>query len=418
MWFLFNVRTKLKLLFLLLRMASILKTLNSWFWWENFWMPANCTWADFEDRDGIVFPKPYQLYATIPYAFVLLMVRFFIERYIAIPLAKALGIKNVPRVKPQPNPVLENYFRKCTKHPSQSEIQGLAKKCNWTIHLVERWFRRRRNLALPTVFRKFQEACWRFSFYLTSSIAGFIFLYDKPWFYDIWQVWVGYPFQSLLPSQYWYYMAEISFYWSLLFTLGTDTKRKDFMAHVVHHLAAIVLMACSWCSNYIRVGTLVIFVHDAADFWLESAKMFNYARWEKTCNVLFVIFSVMFFITRIILFPFWILRGTLYMPLYYSTMTVISYFTFGGLLLLLQGLHLYWGYFVLKILNKFLCIKVLRMPIPSWAKTDDKTDLKDDRSDDEEEEEEDSLTDNEECMKNGNKNGCGLSRRPVLSNNH
>ncbi|OXB68955.1 hypothetical protein ASZ78_003424 [Callipepla squamata] len=212
-------------------------------------MPINCTWADFVDRDGLVFPKPQQLYATIPYAFVLLIIRFFLERYIAIPLAKALGIKNVRRVKPQPNPVLESYFRECSRHPSQSEIQGLAKKCNCTVHLVEKWFRRRRNLEIPTVLRKFQEAFWRFSFYLSSSIAGFIVLYDKPWFYDIWQTWVGYPFQvncfcflinfyfilfylfifglqTLLPSQYWYYMAEISFYWSLLFTLGIDTKRK------------------------------------------------------------------------------------------------------------------------------------------------------------------------------------------------
>uniref|UniRef100_A0A674IJS3 Ceramide synthase 3 n=1 Tax=Terrapene triunguis TaxID=2587831 RepID=A0A674IJS3_9SAUR len=55
-------------------------TLNSWFWWETLWIPANCTWADLEDHDGIVFPKPYQLYATIPYAFVMLMVRFLIER--------------------------------------------------------------------------------------------------------------------------------------------------------------------------------------------------------------------------------------------------------------------------------------------------------------------------------------------------
>uniref|UniRef100_A0A8C3K920 Ceramide synthase 3 n=1 Tax=Calidris pygmaea TaxID=425635 RepID=A0A8C3K920_9CHAR len=190
-------------------MAHILKTLNSWFWWENIWMPINCTWEHFVDREGLVFPKPHQLYATIPYAFVLLIIRFFSERYIAIPLAKALGIKNVRRVKPQPNPVLESYFRECSKHPSQSEIQGLAKKCNCTVRLVEKWFRRRRNLEIPTVLRKFQEAFWRFSFYLASSIAGFIFLYD-----------------TLLPSQYWYYMAEISFYWSLLFTLGIDNKRK------------------------------------------------------------------------------------------------------------------------------------------------------------------------------------------------
>ncbi|KAF2973973.1 hypothetical protein EK904_001834, partial [Melospiza melodia maxima] len=307
-------------------MAYILKTLNSWFWWENIWMPINCTWADFVDREGLVFPKPHQLYATIPYAFVLLIIRFFSERYVAIPLAKALGIKNVRRVKPQPNPVLESYFRECSRQPSQSEIKGLAKKCNCTVHLVEKWFRRRRNLEIPTVLRKFQEAFWRFSFYLTSSIVGFIFLYDKPWFYDIWQTWVGYPFQ-------------------------------DFMAHVVHHLAAIGLMSGSWCGNYVRLGTLVMFVHDTADFWLEAAKMFNYARWEKTCNILFIIFSIAFFITRMILFPFWILRATLYLPTYYSTTPVIAYFLFNGMLLTLQGLHLYWGYLIFKILKRFVFLK-------------------------------------------------------------
>ncbi|XP_075620012.1 ceramide synthase 3 isoform X2 [Balearica regulorum gibbericeps] len=350
-------------------MAHILKTLNSWFWWENIWMPINCTWAHFVDRDGLVFPKPHQLYATIPYAFVLLIIRFFSERYVAIPLAKALGIKNVRRVKPQPNPVLESYFRECSKHPSQSEIQGLAKKCNCTVRLVEKWFRRRRNLEIPTVLRKFQEAFWRFSFYLTSSIAGFIFLYDKPWFYDIWQTWVGYPFQ-------------------------------DFLAHVVHHLAAIGLMSGSWCGNYVRLGTLVMFVHDTADFWLEAAKMFNYARWEKTCNMLFIIFSIAFFITRIILFPFWILRATLYQPTYYSTTPVIAYFLFNGQLLILQGLHLYWGYLIFKILRRFIFLK----------------DLKDDRSD---EEEEDSVTDNEEeSTKNGNKNSCGSSKHLLTCSHH
>lgn len=43
-------------------------------------------------------------------------------------------------------------------HFLQSEIKGLAKKCNCTVHLVEKWFRRRRNLEIPTVLQKFQEA--------------------------------------------------------------------------------------------------------------------------------------------------------------------------------------------------------------------------------------------------------------------
>lgn len=33
-------------------------------------------------------------------------------------------------------------------------------------------------------------------------------------------------FQSILPSQYWYYMIELSFYWSLLFSIASDVKRK------------------------------------------------------------------------------------------------------------------------------------------------------------------------------------------------
>ncbi|XP_054858726.1 ceramide synthase 3 isoform X2 [Eublepharis macularius] len=382
-------------------MAHILKTLNNWFWWEDIWMPENCSWANFEDRDGMVFPKPHHLYATIPFAFVMLLIRFFVERCIAVPLANALGIKQAKRVKPQPNPTLEEYFKQCTKKPSQLEMRKLAKKCNWTVHLVEKWFRRRRNLEIPTVLKKHQEACWRFIFYFLSTVGGFAVLYDKPWFHDIWNAWVGYPFQSLLPSQYWYYMAEMSFYWSLLFTLGMDTKRKDFKAHVIHHLAALGLMFFSYCANYLRLGTLVMIVHDCADFWLEAAKIFNYARWENTCSVIFVIFSVVFFTSRLIIFPFWIIRASAYYPTYYSMKFVAAYFLFNGQLLVLQCLHIYWSYLVFKILRKFIFIKK----------------VKDDRSD-EEEEEEDSLSEAEgQSIKNGTKNGCGANH-PLLNNNN
>uniref|UniRef100_A0A8C5SBW8 TLC domain-containing protein n=1 Tax=Laticauda laticaudata TaxID=8630 RepID=A0A8C5SBW8_LATLA len=201
----------------------------------------------------------------------------------------------------------------------------------------------------------------------------------------------------MLPSQYWYYMLQMSFYWSLLFTLGTDTKRKDFMAHVVHHFAALGLMFCSYSANYLRLGTLVMIVHDSADIWLEAAKLFNYAHWDNTCSVLFVIFAVVFFITRLILFPCWILRASIYYPVFYTQTLVIAYFVYNGQLLILQGLHLYWAYLVFKILKKFIFVK----------------NVKDERSDDEEE---DSLSDTEEeCMKNGMKNGLN---DPLLNNNN
>ncbi|KAL7980151.1 hypothetical protein Chor_001419, partial [Crotalus horridus] len=311
-----------------LTMHHIIQTVYSWFWWENIWMPANCTWADLEDHNGYVFPKPRMLFATIPYAFVMLVIRFFVES-------------------------------------------------------------------------------WRCLFYSTSFIAGTIFLCDKSWFYDLWQVWLNYPNHPMLPSQYWYYMLQMSFYWSLLFTLGTDTKRKDFMAHVVHHFATLGLMFCSFSANYLRLGTLAMIVHDSADIWLEvnprtglclcsAAKLFNYARWDNTCSALFVIFAIVFFITRLILFPCWILRASIYYPVFYTQTLVLAYFVYNGQLLILQGLHLYWGYLVFKILKKFIFVK----------------NVKDERSD----EEEDSLSDTEgECMKKGMKNGLN---DPLLNNNN
>lgn len=60
----------------------------------------------------------------------------------------------------------------------------------------------------------------------------------------------------------------------------------------------------------------------------------------------------------LLLFFFRILRATLYQPTYYSTTPVIAYFLFNGQLLILQGLHLYWGYLIFKILRRFIFLKV------------------------------------------------------------
>ncbi|XP_044788788.1 ceramide synthase 3 isoform X3 [Bubalus bubalis] len=225
--------------------------------------------------------------------------------------------------------------------------------------------------------KKFQESCWRFTFYLIITIAGIAFLYDKPWVYDLWEVWNGYPRQPLLPSQYWYYILEMSFYWSLLFSLGSDIKRKDFLATIIHHLAAVSLMSFSWCANYIRSGTLVMIVHDVADIWLESAKMFSYAGWKQTCNTLFFIFSTVFLISRLIIFPFWILYCTLILPLHYLQ-PFFSYIFLNLQLLVLQVLNLYWSYFILKMLKRSIFTKSIR---------DVRSDSEDEYEEEEEEEE-------------------------------
>ncbi|XP_015279981.1 PREDICTED: ceramide synthase 2 [Gekko japonicus] len=379
------------------------QTLYNYFWWDRLWLPANLTWADLEIEDGRVHAKASDLYITFPFAFVFLLLRHLFEMYVATPLAGLLNVKDKVQLKATPNPVLETFYSSSSKHPKQVDIEALSKKCSYTARQVERWFRRRRNQDRPSTLKKFREASWRFTFYLLAFIAGMSVIADKPWFYDLERVWDGYPIQTLLPSQYWYYVIELSFYWSLLFSVASDVKRKDFTEQIIHHVATLILITFSWYTNYIRAGTLVMALHDASDYLLESAKMFNYAGWKNTCNYLFIVFSVVFIISRLIIFPFWILHCTVIYPLYMYP-PFFGYYFFNSMMITLQCLHIFWAYYILRMAHKFITGNVVK---------DERSDHDETDSTEEEEEEKVGAT-----TGHSTKNGPLSNGHPLLNNNH
>nr|XP_009666020.1 PREDICTED: ceramide synthase 2 [Struthio camelus australis] len=378
---------------------SMFQTLYSYFWWERLWLPANLTWADLEDRDGRVYAKASDLYITLPLAFLFLVIRHLFETYVATPLAGLLNVKEKIRLKATPNAVLEKFYVATTKHPKQAagtDVEMLSKKSGCTVRQVERWFRRRRNQDRPSLLKKFREASWRFTFYLIAFIAGMAVIVDKPWFYDLREVWKGYPIQSMLPSQYWYYMIELSFYWSLLFSIASDVKRKDFKEQIIHHVATIILISFSWFANYIRAGTLIMALHDSSDYLLESAKMFNYAGWRNTCNNIFIVFAAVFIITRLVILPFWIMHCTVVYPLDLYP-AFFGYYFFNFMMVVLQSLHIFWAYLIIRMAQKFITGKV----------------VEDERSD---REETDDTEEEEEVV--AAKNGPLSNGHPILNNNH
>ncbi|XP_028837548.1 ceramide synthase 2-like isoform X2 [Denticeps clupeoides] len=282
----------------------MLAWLSETFWQERLWFPEGLGWEDLEDRDGRVYAKAQDLWVALPLALGFLAIRQIFERTIATPLASLLGLKEIVRLEAAPNPTLESFYCKTSKWPAQGSVDSLCKSVGYTERQVQRWFRRRRNQDRPNLLKKFREASWRFTCYLFAFIAGLAALIDKPWLYDLEEMWKGFPTLTVLPSQYWYYMLELSFYASLLFSVASDVKRKDFREQIVHHVATIMLISFSWCVNYIRAGTLIMFLHDSADYLLESAKMFNYAGWKKTCNYIFIVFAAIFIVSRLVIFPF------------------------------------------------------------------------------------------------------------------
>uniref|UniRef100_A0A663MPQ5 TLC domain-containing protein n=1 Tax=Athene cunicularia TaxID=194338 RepID=A0A663MPQ5_ATHCN len=227
----------------------------------------------------------------------------------------------------------------------QGELMALAKRCDLPVRKVERWFRCRRNTDRPSLPKKFCEACWRFTFYMVSFFTGLAVLYDVST--------QAVPPAPLQPSLFWYYMLELSFYWSLVFTLPFDVKRKDFKEQIVHHAATIFLISFSYCANYIRIGTLVLVIHDASDCFLEPTKIFNYMKWKKTCDSLFMIFSAVFLISRLVIFPYTVLYNT-----YYYSMEIFQpffgYYFVNALLIILQLLHVFWSCLIIHMVYKFI----------------------------------------------------------------
>lgn len=331
-------------------MASVL---HKWLWHHEYWLPPGITWDDLESSEHALYPQPRDLVIAIPYAVVFVILRFLYERWIAVPLSKHMGVKEKIRRKVPPKPALEKVYTTKSTCPKEHDLLALAKQCGISIQEVKVWFRNRRNQDRPSITQRFCDASWRFAFYLLAFIYGLRVLLDKPWFWNQQECWKGYPRQVMMPSQYWYYMIEMAFYWSLLLRVSLDVKRKDFKEQMIHHVATIFLIGFSYSANYIRVGTIIMLVHDASDYIMECAKMFNYAGWRRTCDGLFVVFALVFIITRLVIFPVWVMYTTLY-----SSMEVfqpfLGYYLFNFLLVVLQVLHIFWAYLILRMAVKFV----------------------------------------------------------------
>jgi len=259
----------------------------------------------------------------------------------------SLGIKNYRSKKAPPNALLEKTYL-VNRKMNHKQIQGLAKQLDWTERKVERWLRMRRSQDKPSTLVKFCENAWRCLYYCVSFTYGLIILWDKPWLWEINECWYTYPHQSVTTGIWWYYMMSLMFYWSLFVSQFFDVRRKDFWQMFVHHIATIILMSFSWVTNLHRVGSLVLIVHDCADIFLEAAKMAKYSGYQKVCDVIFAIFTVLWIITRLGVYPFWIIYSTSIeapkiVPMF------PAYYIFNGLLILLLILHIFWTYLILKI---------------------------------------------------------------------
>jgi len=337
-------------------MASLVNGAATWFWSPDVWLPPNVTWDSFKQarvvNEELLQPGDFaafnDLWYPIPLAFLVIVLRHGFMKHVFKPLGLRMGLKDHKRPFPPDNSVLEQGFREGTRGDL---VPSLARRTGMSEIEVQRWLRQRRLASLPSTLQKFCETGWRWVFYTCILLYGSYCLWDKPWFWNIRHCWYDYPYHQIDSDVWLYYMVELSFYWSLSISQFFDVKRKDFWEMFVHHNTTIALMMFSWTAHFTRIGTLVLFVHDCADHLLELAKMFRYTRCQKACDVVFVIFSVVWIVTRCGVYPSWILYSTLHDAAGFIEMFP-AYYIFNGLLGTLQLLHFLWTYFLIKAIQK------------------------------------------------------------------
>ncbi len=62
----------------------------------------------------------------------------------------------------------------------------------------------------------------------------------------------------------------------------TEISRKDFKEMTIHHIATLLLLSLSYVTSFTRIGSTIILVHDLADIFLETAKIFVYLKKYST----------------------------------------------------------------------------------------------------------------------------------------
>merc|ERR1712154_607444 len=102
-----------------------------------------------------------------------------------------------------------------------------------------------------------------------------------------------------------------------------------------------------------RTGSLVLFIHDNSDIFLESAKVCNYCSWNFGKEFFFALFALSWLVMRIWAFCYKVLYEIIrfgWKQLWIGNSPLFYNWTCVFLLFVLKGLHIYWSTMIFSML--------------------------------------------------------------------
>ncbi len=209
-------------------------------------------------------------------------------------------------------------------------------------------------------------SAWRACMYTLSTIVGIYVLTHSDWFLTPQLYFKDFPFHPMTAPEKFYYHFAYGLSAFCLISLPLEPIRlKDFYVFAVHHIVTLFLIHTSLIYGMHRIGMAVLLCHDVADPFLEIAKIANYKGRAVLANVLFVVFALTFIISRNIIYPAYIVSSTFYYCFHEDGRPIpngnhIVHWTAKGSLLILQALHIYWSFLIVKTAARALSPKGIK----------------------------------------------------------
>lgn len=100
--------------------------------------------------------------------------------------------------------------------------------------------------------------------------------------------------------------AQMGFHlYSFVHQIVRKKGEKKFMEFLLHHGMTLILIAYSYCTNFVVLGSIILLVHDASDALLVFARSYAFLsfKYENISTLTYVSAIVFWMYTRLYAFP-------------------------------------------------------------------------------------------------------------------
>jgi len=209
--------------------------------------------------------------------------------------------------------------------------------------------------------QKFSQSFLEMIFYGAFTFFGLRIVSSQHWLWPSKNWWIDFHSGShsvMRDDMRCYYIMYAARYLQGVLSVFIEHRRKDFIEMQVHHWATVIVVCLSYTYGWNRIGVIVMLLLDPADVPLHMAKQCKYISdsrkangmdfkaWGVAADRLFEFFAVVFFVTRILLYPYvcWSahIESYRYFPHHLPEWTCLA------LLDILLFLQFYWFWLLIK----------------------------------------------------------------------